>query len=47
MARQTRPDLAIYASVAEQSMGNPTVQTLLDSNRAVQMAHEDCDRKWV
>ena len=41
VARQTRPDLAIYASVAAQSMGNPTVQTLLDANRAVQKAHED------
>ncbi|CAK0814360.1 unnamed protein product, partial [Prorocentrum cordatum] len=47
VARQTRPDLAVHASLGAQSMSGPKIRDIVAVNRAIKMAKDDVDFKLV
>ena len=47
IARQTRPDISVHSSKSAQRTGNPTVQDMIDANKAVQLGKENAGAKLV
>ncbi|CAK0868417.1 unnamed protein product, partial [Prorocentrum cordatum] len=43
VARQTRPDLAVHASLGAQAMSGPKIRDIVAVNRAIKMAKDDVD----
>ena len=47
VTRQTRPDLLVNVSLASQTMGKPTIQNIIDLNKAVKMMKETSEAKYI
>ena len=47
IARQSRPDLAVYASLGAQSMSGPKIEDVVEVNKAIKMAKEDMNFEIV
>ncbi|CAK0850569.1 unnamed protein product, partial [Prorocentrum cordatum] len=47
VARQTRPDLAVHASLGAQAMSGPKIRDIVAVNRAIKMAKDDVDFKLM
>ncbi|CAK0863333.1 unnamed protein product, partial [Prorocentrum cordatum] len=47
VARQTRPDLAVRASLGAQAMSGPKIRDIVAVNRAIKMAKGDVDFKLI